>query len=84
MLQQAKLPAHGAESHRPLGEVGGLQLEDHGDVQLDIDSGEGAEVAPRVPLVAEVKSEAVPMGREGGEAAWEVGNQIKARFSDTM
>ena len=53
-------------------------------MQLDIDSGEGAEVAPRVPLVAEVKSEAVPMGREGGEAAWEVGNQIKARCSDTM
>jgi len=44
----------------------------------------GAKVAPRVPLVAEVKIEAVLMGREGGEAAWEVGNQIKARFSDTM
>lgn len=43
VAQQAKLPAHGAESRRPLGEVGGLQLEDHGDVQLDIGSGEGAD-----------------------------------------
>jgi hypothetical protein len=44
----------------------------------------GAEVAPRAPLVAEVRVDSVPMGREGGGAAWEVGNQVRAWFSDTM
>jgi hypothetical protein len=44
----------------------------------------GAEAAPRAPLVAEVRSDSVPMGGEGGGAAWEVENQVRAWFSDTM
>jgi hypothetical protein len=45
----------------------GVQLKGHGDVELDVDGGEGADHGTtsllRAPLVAEERSDSVPMGR---------------------
>ena len=48
MVQQPEFPTRGLERRRPLGEVGGLQLKGHGDVELDVDGGEGADGRGRV------------------------------------
>ena len=52
MMLQPKLATCGHEHRRPLGEVGGLQLKGHGDMELDVDGGEGGDC--RSSIVGEV------------------------------
>jgi hypothetical protein len=41
VMQQPKFPTRGLKRRRPLGVVGGFQLQGHGDVELDVDGGKG-------------------------------------------
>jgi hypothetical protein len=48
VMQQPKFPTCGLKRRRPLGVVGGFQLQGHGDVELDVDGGKGAEDRSRI------------------------------------
>lgn len=54
MMQQPEFPTCGLERRRPFGEVGGLQLKSHGDVELDVDGGEGADHGGSIALKGDV------------------------------
>jgi hypothetical protein len=70
VMQQPKFPTRGLKRRRPLGVVGGFQLQGHGDVELDVDGGKGAEDRSRIGSIGDGAHGAGKGKERVGGAVW--------------